>query len=219
MYTVYVVDDEEDLLLLLGRYLEKEEYIVKTFVSGEQAMAALGDDVHLWLLDIMLSGEINGFDLIKAIRERSDVPVIFMSARNQQLDRIMGLELGSDDYIAKPFSPRELVLRVNNVIKRVYNGVPENEIHYNLYRINPDRRTVYINDGLIDLTSKEMDLMLMLVQNKNRAYTREQILSAIWGDNYFGSDRVVDDLIKRLRKKMPDLDIETIYGYGYRLKP
>lgn len=219
MYTVYVVDDEEDLLLLLGRYLEKEEYAVKTFVSGEQAMAALDNEVHLWLLDIMLSGEINGFDLIKAIRERSNVPVIFMSARNQQLDRIMGLELGSDDYIAKPFSPRELVLRVNNVIKRVYNGAPENEIHYNHYRINSDRRTVYLNDGLIDLTSKEMDLMLMLVQNKNRAYTREQILSAIWGDDYFGSDRVVDDLIKRLRKKMPDLDIETIYGYGYRLKP
>ena len=97
----------------------------------------------------------------------------------------MGLELGSDDYIAKPFSPRELVLRVNNVIKRVYNGVPDNEIHYNHYRINPDRRTVYVNDVLIDLTSKEMDLMLMLVQNKNRAYTREQILSAIWGEDYF----------------------------------
>ena len=219
MYSVYVVDDEEDLLLLLGRYLEKEGYAVKTFVSGEQAMTALDDEVHLWLLDIMLSGEINGFDIIKAIRERSSIPVIFMSARNQQLDRIMGLELGSDDYVAKPFSPRELVLRVNNVIKRVYHGAPENEIHYARYRINPDRRTVYMNDGLIDLTSKEMDLMLMLVQNKNRAFTREQILSAIWGEDYFGSDRVVDDLIKRLRKKMPELDIETIYGYGYRLKP
>jgi two-component system response regulator CssR len=218
MYTVYVVDDEEDLLLLLGRYLEKEGYTVRTFVSGEQAMAVLEDEVHLWLLDIMLSGEINGFDLIKAIRERSDVPVIFMSARNQQLDRIMGLELGSDDYIAKPFSPRELVLRVNNVIKRAYNEMPENEIHYSQYRINPNRRTAYHHGTLIDLTSKEMDLMLMLVQNKNRAYTREQILTAVWGEGYFGSDRVVDDLIKRLRKKMPDLDIETIYGYGYRLK-
>jgi two-component system response regulator CssR len=219
MYTVYVVDDEQDLLLLLGRYLEKEGYTVKTFVSGEAAMEALHDTVHLWLLDIMLRGELNGFDLIKAIRERSGVPVIFMSARNQELDRIMGLELGSDDYIPKPFSPREVVLRVNNVIKRVYGGAPENEIHYKSYRINPDRRTVYLDDTMIDLTSKEMDLMLMLLRNQNRAYTREQILSGIWGDDYFGSDRVVDDLIKRLRKKMPGFDIETIYGYGYRLKP
>lgn len=219
MYTVCVVDDEQDLLLLLGRYLEKEGYAVKTCQSGEEAMTLLDGEVHLWLLDIMLSGEINGFDLIKAIRERSSVPVIFMSARSEQLDRIMGLELGSDDYIPKPFPPREVVLRVNNVIKRVYASPPEEEMHYRGYRIHPIRRTVYRDNELIDLTSKEMDLALMLLQNKNRAFTREQILAAIWGDDYFGSDRVVDDLVKRLRKKMPEMDIETIYGYGYRLKP
>lgn len=219
MYTVCVVDDEQDLLLLLGRYLTKEGYTVLTFVSGEAALAALDGKVHLWLLDIMLSGELNGFDLIKIIRERSNVPVIFMSARNAQLDRIMGLELGSDDYIPKPFSPREVVLRVNNVIKRVYAGAAEEELHYKHYRIHPSRRTVYRSNSPIDLTSKEMDLLLMLAGNLSRAYTREQILDTIWGDDYFGSDRVVDDLVKRLRKKMPEMDIETIYGYGYRMKP
>lgn len=217
MYVVYVVEDEKDLLDLLEMYLKNEGYDVKTFLNGEDAMDAVNDDVHLWLLDIMLSGDIDGFHLLKKIREKKDIPIIFMSARNQEIDRIMGLELGSDDYITKPFSPREVMLRISNVLKRVYGNSINESVHYGEYNINLIKRLVYCDDKIIDLTSKEMDLLIMFIKSRNQAFERSQILDNIWSEDYYGSDRVVDDLVKRLRKKMLSLKIETIYGYGYRL--
>jgi two-component system response regulator CssR len=218
MNTIYIVDDEKDLLVLTQKYLQREGYAVKTFENGESAMAAINNNVDLWLLDIMLGGDINGYDLIKAIKEQNPVPAIFMSARDQEFDRIIGLELGSDDYITKPFSMREMVLRVNNVIKHVY-GTRETHIkHYGNYKIDVTKRMISENENPLTLTSKEMDLILLLTNNINVSFTRDQLLNSIWGDDYFGSDRVVDDLIKRVRKKIPDLNIETIYGYGYRLR-
>ncbi len=218
MYKIYIVEDEMDLARVLKTYLEKDGYQVTTFENGEAVMPHIDDQVHIWLLDIMLTGEINGFDIIKKIREKNQTPVIFLSARNQEIDRIMGLEMGSDDYITKPFSPREVVLRVSKLIQRVYNTVDAEIITHSNYSINTLKRLAYDQDQMIDLTSKEMDLLITLVQNINQAFTREQLLNLIWGDNYFCSDRVVDDLVKRLRKKMARLEIETIYGYGYRLK-
>ncbi|NLG37299.1 MAG: response regulator transcription factor [Clostridiales bacterium] len=217
MATIAIVDDEKDLLTLLERYLAEEGYAVKTFESGEQALEAIGDAVDLWLLDIMLSGQISGFDLIRMIREKAPAPVIFMSARSQQLDRIMGLELGSDDYIPKPFSPRELVLRVRNVLRRTASP-PQEGMRVGPYTVNAAGRTVFCEGAAVDLTSREMDLLLLLAGHRNQAFTRDQLLTGVWGPDYFGSDRVVDDLIKRLRRKMPALDIETIYAYGYRMK-
>jgi two-component system response regulator CssR len=218
LYKIYIVEDEMDLARVLKTYLEKDGYQVTTFENGEAVMPHIDDQVHIWLLDIMLTGEINGFDIIKKIREKNQTPVIFLSARNQEIDRIMGLEMGSDDYITKPFSPREVVLRVSKLIQRVYNTVDAEIITHSNYSINTLKRLAYDQDQMIDLTSKEMDLLITLVQNINQAFTREQLLNLIWGDNYFCSDRVVDDLVKRLRKKMARLEIETIYGYGYRLK-
>lgn len=218
MYNIYVVDDEKDLLMLIKKYLEKEGYNVKTFSTGESAMDAIGEEVHLWLLDIMLGGDINGYDIIKEINARSNTPAIFMSARDHELDRIMGLELGSDDYITKPFSIRELVLRVNIVIKRVYGDKVDSIKKYANYEIDINKRLVSKDGEDISLTSKEMDMVLYLLNNHNISFTRDQLLNQIWGADYYGSDRVVDDLIKRIRKKMPGFDIETIYGYGYRLK-
>lgn len=218
MHNIYVVDDEKDLLKIIKRYLEKEGYGVRTFFDGASALNAIEDEVDLWLLDIMLGGDVNGYDIIKSIKERNPKPVIFMSARDQELDRIMGLELGSDDYITKPYSMREMVLRINNVIKRVYDKKKTDIKKYADYRIDVKKREVSADEVTISLTSKEMDMVILLINNMNTSFTRDQLLTKIWGDDYFGSDRVVDDLIKRIRKKIPGFGIETIYGYGYRLK-
>lgn len=132
------------------------------------------------------------------------------------MDKIIGLELGSDDYITKPYSPKELVLRVNNIIRRVYTKERQ-KITYKDYIIDLDKRMAFQGDEDLNLTTLEFDLLYMFVTNKEKSFSRDDILNNIWGENYFGTDRVVDDLIRRLRKKMPLLDINTIYGYGYRL--
>ena len=133
------------------------------------------------------------------------------------MDRILGLELGSDDYITKPYSSKELVLRVNNIIKRVYQSTESKMINYLDYTIDLDKRIVSVKDKPIKLTTLEFDLLVLLVENLNKSFSREDILDAVWGNDYFGSDRAVDDLVRRLRKKMPLLNVNTIYGYGYRL--
>ncbi len=217
MYKIALVEDEIDLNKLIKTYLEKADYEVVSYTKGIDAINNINDDINLWILDIMLSDDISGYDIIKKIRENNDkVPVIFTSARDKDLDKIIGLELGSDDYITKPYSPKELVLRVNNIIKRVYSESSE-KIKYENYIIDLDKRIVTENNKEIILTSLEFDLLAMLIKNKNKQFSRDDILNNIWGYNYFGNDRVVDDLVRRLRKKMPKLNINTIYGFGYRL--
>ena len=218
MYRICLVEDEKYLSHLIKSYLEREGYEVICLYNGESTYNYIGKEViHLWILDIMLGDSISGYDIIKKIRETSvDVPVIFTSARDQDLDKIIGLELGSDDYITKPYSPKELVLRVNRIIKRVYNNTTD-IIHYENYDIDLSKRVVLENTKEINLTTLEFDLLLMFLNNKNKSFSREEILKNIWGNDYFGSDRVVDDLVRRLRKKLPKLNINTIYGFGYRL--
>ena len=217
MYNIALVEDEKDLNDLIKTYLEKEGYNVTSYYNGDTAIKDSNKDYHLWILDIMLGDDISGYDIIKKIREdNNDVPVIFTSARDKDLDKIIGLELGSDDYIAKPYSPKELVLRVNNIIRRVYTKERQ-KITYKDYIIDLDKRMAFQGDEDLNLTTLEFDLLYMFVTNKEKSFSRDDILNNIWGENYFGTDRVVDDLIRRLRKKMPLLDINTIYGYGYRL--
>lgn len=216
-YTIVLVEDEVNLNNIVKTYLEKAGYNVISFYNGTDALKNIDIPAHLWILDIMLPDEINGYDIIKKIREHNDViPVIFTSARDKDLDKIIGLELGSDDYIAKPYSPKELVLRVGNIIKRVYSS-DLSKIKYNNYLIDLDKRIVSLNNKNLNLTTLEFDLLKMFLTNKNKSFSRDDILNIIWGENYFGTDRVVDDLVRRLRRKMPDLNIETMYGYGYRL--
>lgn len=216
-YTIALVEDEEDLNKLIQTYLKKAGYNVIPFFNGKEALNNINAKVHLWILDIMLPNNISGYDIIKEIRKNNEMmPVIFTSARDKDLDKIIGLELGSDDYITKPYSPKELVLRVNNIIKRVYSN-ELNKIKYNDYTVNLEKRMVLLNNKEIILTTLEFDLLNMFLQNKGKSFSRDEILSKVWGENYYGTDRVVDDLIRRLRKKMPDLNINTIYGYGYRL--
>lgn len=213
--TIYLVEDDENLNIVLKSYLEKESFFVKSFLNGTDAMENINTPPDLWILDIMLP-DIDGYKLIKEIKKATpDVPVIFISARDQDIDRVLGLELGSEDYLPKPFLPRELVIRAKNVLGRHSHNV--DRISLEPYTINQSSRQVSLEKEIIDLTSKEYDLLVYFAKNLGIALSREQILFYIWGDNYFGSDRVVDDLIRRLRKKVPKLNIETIYGYGYRV--
>jgi two-component system response regulator CssR len=215
---INIVEDERDLNELVKRYLEKENYEVRSYLTFDEASMHTGDsDVHLWILDIML-GDKSGFDLIEDIRTQNpDVPVIFMSARDKEFDRIIGLEKGSDDYITKPFSPKELVLRVNNIMRRTYRST-DDRLVTDGYSIDENKRIVYDAESReIDLTTKEYELLMLFVKNRGMAFSREQILERVWETNYYGSDRVVDDTLRRLRRKMPDLSIHTIYGFGYRL--
>lgn len=217
MFKICLVEDEINLNNLIKAYLEHAGYEVVCLYNGEDAINHINDDIHLWVLDIMLGGNVSGYDIIKSIREKSsNVPVIFTSARDQDLDRIIGLELGSDDYITKPYSPKELVLRVNNIIKRVYAEKTE-QVKYENYLIDISKRTVLENEKEIVLTTLEFDLLIMFLNNKGKSFSRDDILKNIWGNDYFGSDRVVDDLVRRLRKKMPNIKINTIYGFGYRI--
>lgn len=218
MHTICYVEDEKDLSSLIKTYLEKAGYEVICFSKGKDAIDYIGGKVDLWILDIMLEDDVNGYGIIKEIREKDkNIPVIFTSARDQDLDKILGLELGSDDYITKPFSPKELVLRVGNIIKRVYNEKETEKIKYLSYDIDLGRRIVEKDNKEIKLTTLEFDLLLLFINNIGKSFSREEILSSVWGDAYFGSDRVVDDLVRRLRKKLKELNISTIYGYGYRL--
>lgn len=217
---IYLVEDEIHLSQILQLYLEKEGYEVTTFQSGMEALKYTDQMPDMWVLDIMLP-DISGYDILKQIRLISwDIPVIFMSARNEEMDRVVGLELGSDDYLPKPFLPRELVLRVNKLMQHVYgaNDAPDDDsIIINGYKISRNQRTVFLNGEQVVLTNNEFELLIYFVSNKNLVLTRDQILDGVWGTDYYGSDRVVDDTIRRLRKKMDGLLLETHYGYGYRL--
>lgn len=218
MYTVCLVEDEVALANVVKAYLERAGYKVICFTKGSDAINYIGNKVDIWILDIMLGDDVNGYDVIKAIRENnSNAPVIFTSARDQELDKIFGLELGSDDYMTKPYSSKELVLRVNNIIKRVYGDKSSNIINYEDYVINLDKRSVKLDKKNIKLTTLEFDLLVLFLKNKGKCFTREEILNSVWGSDYYGTDRVVDDLVRRLRKKLNKLNIEAVYGYGYRL--
>ncbi|WP_308415548.1 response regulator transcription factor [Sporanaerobium hydrogeniformans] len=219
MKKIYLVEDEQTLSILLEKYLVHEGYSVTPFADGDTAMEHVKDTPHLWILDINLPG-YNGYEIIKAIKAyHPKMPVIFMSARNEELDRVVGLELGSDDYLSKPFLPRELVIRTNKLMERLYEkSFKEGEqlVHIGDYTISPQERLVTYKGETMQLTSKEFDLMLYFLKNKNHVLSREQVLYGVWGEGYFGSDRVVDDTIRRLRKKLSHITIETIYGHGYK---
>lgn len=223
MYRICLVEDERNLNNLIKSYLEKEGYDVISLYEGSEAIKLIKESannqnkIHLWILDIMLKDEISGYDIIKKIRETDTfVPVIFTSARDQELDKILGLEMGSDDYITKPYSPKELVLRIEKILNRIYKKEAL-KLTYEGYVINKDKRQVKIDGNDIKLTSLEFELLIFFLNNTYKSFSRDEILTAVWGKEYFGSDRVVDDLVRRLRNKMKDLKIDTIYGYGYRL--
>ncbi|SFE34491.1 two-component system, OmpR family, response regulator CssR [Lentibacillus persicus] len=218
-----VVEDDTNIQNIVEAYLKKEGYEATVMASAEEAWKLWETRrPDMWVLDIMLPG-MDGYEFCKKIRQESDVPIIIISAKDDEVDKILGLELGGDDYLTKPFSPRELVARVKRLFKRASSpaGISQeaNEhIKVDQLLIHETERRIFWHGEELDVTTKEFDLLLLLSKNVNRAFSREELLIKIWGEDYFGSDRAVDDLVKRIRKKMSDLPLETVWGYGYRLR-
>lgn len=218
---IAVVEDDGNIRNIVSAFLKKEGYEVTLLETAEDGIALWKNNPpDMWILDIMLPG-MNGYDLCKKIRDYSDVPIIIISAKDEEIDKILGLELGGDDYLTKPFSPRELVARVKRLFKRSHGsgGKPvQKRVFAGKLLIDKDDRRVWWEDIEQDVTTKEFTMLQLLAENVNRAFSREELLVKVWGDDYFGSDRAVDDLVKRIRKKIPDLPLETVWGYGYRLR-
>ncbi|GAA5417493.1 transcriptional regulatory protein CssR [Paraliobacillus ryukyuensis] len=222
-HSIFIVEDDPNIRDIVSTYLKKEGYHVSMADNAEDAWELTKEHApNMWILDIMLPG-MDGYELCKKIRQQSEVPIIIISAKDEEVDKILGLELGSDDYLTKPFSPRELVARVKRLFKRVDTSNTSNEQQDSDYyelgelKLYVDGRRVFWKGDEVEVTTKEFDMLHILIRNQNRAFAREELLALIWGEDYFGSDRAVDDLIKRLRKKIDGLPVETVWGYGYRL--
>jgi DNA-binding response OmpR family regulator len=225
---IYVVDDEPKIRELIKTYLLKEGYAVEVFPDGKIAYESFKSvPSDMLIIDIMMPG-MDGYALCREIRKSSEVPIIIVSAKDDEFDRVLGLELGSDDYISKPFSPRELVARVKTIFRRIKDE-PQlirekqqyNEIKCVDILIYPDERRIVKDKNEIELTTKEYEFIFFLVKNKNRVFTREQLIDNIWGYDYIGDTRAIDDLVKRIRKKIIEagssLEITTVWGYGYKI--
>ncbi len=217
--TILLIEDEPDIADLLRMYLEKDGFRLVHAASGEDGLQRLDErDPRVVLLDIGLPG-IDGIEVCRRIRSTSDVPVIMLTARDSEIDKIVGLEIGADDYVTKPFSPRELVARVKAVLRRSEERpiVPK-VIELSGFTIDSGRREVVTPVGeVIRPTAREFDLLWYLAEHRGLVLSRSQILEAVWGYDYFGETRTVDVHIRQLRKKLDGIPIETVWGVGYRL--
>ncbi|MTW85651.1 response regulator [Virgibacillus dakarensis] len=222
-YHIGVVEDDANIQNIVSAYLKKEGFTVTIHDTAENALELWETQPpDMWILDIMLPG-MDGYDFCKRIRQESEVPIIIISAKDEEVDKIVGIELGGDDYLTKPFSPRELVARVKRLLKRTNltidaNDPAQEKVKVDQLLIYKGDRRVFWNGKEQDVTTKEFDMLLLFAENVNRAFSREELLVKVWGDDYFGSDRAVDDLVKRIRKKLDDIQLETVWGYGYRLR-
>lgn len=212
---ISILEDEAVLNNLITKYLQKEGYQVRSYLTGEEALRGLEQPTDLWVIDIMLP-DIDGFTVFRGVQEKNpDSYVIFISARNQDVDRVAGLELGGDDYISKPFLVRELVIKINRLLKSP--RTKSTALRLGPYLVQLEKHLVTRDGEAVSLTVKEYDLLLYMAANRGHVLRRGEILDAVWGYAFYGSDRVVDDTIRRLRKKLPGLSINTLYGLGYCL--
>ncbi|HLA66651.1 MAG TPA: response regulator transcription factor [Acidimicrobiia bacterium] len=217
--TVVLIEDEEAIADLVRMYFEQEGFRVVHALNGEKGIDAVRDrDPRVVLLDLGLPG-IDGIEVCRRVRAISDVPVIMLTARDGEVDKIVGLEIGADDYVTKPFSPRELVARVNAVLRRSEEAPRvASVIEIAEWEVDSGRREVRGPGGeVVRPTAREFDLVWYLSENQGLALSRSQILEAVWGYEYFGETRTVDVHIRQLRKKLGALPIETVWGIGYRM--
>lgn len=225
--TILLVDDEQHIVDLARMYLEKDGFKIDTANDGKAALnKILTTKPGLVVLDLMLPG-IDGWEVCRRVRAESDVPIIMLTARSDDIDRIVGLELGADDYLTKPFNPRELVARVKAILRRVEKRgtapiTPQERClkHGNL-TIYPERRVAQVNDEEVDLRMKEFDLLLTLAENPGVVFTREKLLNVVWGYDFAGETRTVDVHVAHLRHKLRAMtaQLETVWGVGYKLEP
>lgn len=218
---ILICEDELKIRLLVEKYLKNEGYYVFSAKNGLEGLDILEENpIDLAILDVMMP-EYDGWSLLKRIREDyGDMPVIMLTARDEERDKIFGFELGADDYVAKPFSVKELMARVKSLLKRSGKKNAEDRIDIGNLQINLNSHLVFINDDEIPLTSKEYDLLIYFINNQNIALSREQIIDRVWGYDYYGDFRTVDTHIKRLRVKINDADVKiaTVRNVGYRFE-
>ena len=224
MYNVLIADDNLHIVSILKEYCKKNNFNVTLADDGEERLEKImNNKFDIVLLDIMMPKK-NGFDVCKEVRTFSNVPIIMITARGEDFERIMGLETGADDYIVKPFSPGEVIARIHAILRRVIpneNISQEKIFSYDNLTINLSDFTVKISDENVSLTKKEIELLWLLSINRNKVFTRENLLDSIWGYDYFGDSRTVDSHIKRLRAKLDNYEheswnIKTIWGVGYK---
>jgi len=219
---ILLVDDEANIVDLARLYLERDGYRIEAAYDGAAALQAVEKlDPALVVLDIMLP-EMDGFEVCRRVRAESDVPIIMLTARDEDIDKIVGLELGADDYLTKPFNPRELVARVKAILRRA-ERIParkQESLHLGDVTIDPASRELSIAGEKVELRTKEFDLLLVLAENKGIVLSREQLLDLAWGYDFYGQTRTVDVHVANLRKRLKksgNLRIETVTGVGYKL--
>jgi DNA-binding response OmpR family regulator len=217
--TVVVIEDDPHIADLVDLYLRRDGYRVLLARDGAQGLRLIHQE-NPWIviLDVGLPGELDGFDVCRQIRAKGNLPVLFLTARDDEVDRILGLELGADDYLTKPFSPRELVARVRAILRRTRGVAPSQEIvSVGDLEVDLRRREVRRAGDVIALTTREFDLMAFLSGNIGLALSRQQLLDGVWGADWFGDERTVDVHVAQLRKKLGDsLPLATVWGVGYR---
>lgn len=224
-YTVLIADDESEIRRLLRLYLEKDGYQVIEAEDGLQAAKLIAEkEIDLALLDIMMPG-MDGYQVLRKIRERSNIPVMILSAKSQDVDKILGLDLGADDYLAKPFNPLEAMARINSNIRRFYSlgakGKEVKELRVKDLRLDTEACAVYKGDALIDLTSVEYRIMRLFMENPGKVFTKQQLFEEGWGEAYIVADNSIMVCISKLRAKLSDENdayIKTIRGLGYRME-
>lgn len=224
MKNIYVADDDKNICQLLKSHITSAGYDVKVFYNGKDLLDAfLTEPCDLIITDIVMP-QMDGYDLCREVRKSSMIPIFMISANNDEIDRVLGLELGSDDYISKPISFRELLIKIKNTFLRL-DSYQKHQTEYIItchnLKLNLDSREVYISNTFLSTTAKEFKLLNLFLQNLNHAFSREQIIEKVWGYDYYGDSRQVDHIIKRLRKKMLQLGsnckIQTVWGYGYKI--
>jgi DNA-binding response OmpR family regulator len=219
--TIVVIEDDHNISDLVALYLRREGYRVLQADDGEQGLAYVDRDrPKLVVVDIGLPGELDGFGVCRRLRAAGDVPVVMLTARDDEVDRVIGFELGADDYVTKPFSPRELVARVRAILRRA--GAPPrvgpSVLEVGGIVIDTGRREVRQEESVVALTSREFDLLAYLAANSGLALSRRQLLDGVWGEGWYGDERTVDVHVRQLRKKLGDpLPLTTVWGVGYRL--
>lgn len=217
--TILLVDDEKKITELARLYLENEGYHVSAVHDGERALQAFRtEQPALIVLDLMLP-LLSGFDVCRRVRAESDVPILMLTARDQDVDKIVGLELGADDYLTKPFNPRELVARVKAILRRARPALKTQQIQLGALALDLDRREVRVASRAVPLRTKEFDLLAVLAQHPRIVFTRDKLLQLAWGYDFAGETRTVDVHVAHLRKKLQgsNVEIETVTGVGYKL--
>lgn len=218
---ILLVDDDINICDLAEIYFEKEGYEVCKAHNGYDAINIFKEiSPDIIVLDIMMPG-IDGYEVLKEVRKTSHVPIIMLSAKGETFDRVLGLELGADDYIVKPFEPKELVARVRAVLRRYNPKAQSRKIEYKYLSIDPDSYTIIYKGNTVDMPPKEFDLVFFLASNVNKVFTRDQLLYKVWGYDYPGDSRTVDVHIKRIREKLKENEewgIKTVWGVGYKFE-